>query len=251
MWRYLKNRRRRRLREAPFPEAWDKILRTGVRYYARLPTALQEELRAHTAVFLAEKHFEGCGGQRITDEVRVSIASLASLLLLGLDTDHYPGLQTILVYPDAFLMKRDDSNDLGMVSEEEEVGVGESWSLGAVVLSWAEIKADLRVFNGRNVILHEFAHQLYDNGEAYPASVAEAQSWVELFDRHFERHCRGVAGGRRTFLDEYGAEDPAEFFSVITEAFFEKPVAFQQRLPDLYDGLRKCYRQDPASYFQA
>ena len=133
--------------------------------YARLPEADREELRGHILVFLAEKRFEGCGGLEITDEIKVTIAAHACILLLHRKTDYYPGLKSILVYPDAFVVPDVHHVVEDMVLEGDDVRLGESWHHGAVVLSWDDVRrsaADVR--DGQNVAFHEFAHQLDSSG---------------------------------------------------------------------------------------
>ena len=104
MFGFFKQRRRRRLRAAPFPEAWRTIVERNVLLFARLPDDDRTELLGHIHVLLAEKHFEGCGGLELTDEIRVTIAAHACLLLLHRDTDYYPDLTSILVYPHTYVV---------------------------------------------------------------------------------------------------------------------------------------------------
>jgi Mlc titration factor MtfA (ptsG expression regulator) len=205
-------------------------------------------------VLLAEMRFAGCGGFVLEDRHRLIIAGYASLLLLERPGDYYPQLYSILVYPDTFVAKIDEPDEDGMVWEEEEEREGESWSLGAIVLSWRDVERDIRVLNGRNVILHEFAHHLHEVDGVFDGAhfleTREAQhEWAEVMSRHYDRHVQAVDGRRKTFLDPYGAEDPAEFLAVCTEAFFEQPVKLHERHPELYRQLERYYAQDPAGYF--
>lgn len=253
MFAFLKKRRWARLRSQPFPEAWDAALRQQAPYYTRLPDAPRAALQGHIQVFLAEKQFEGCGGLALTEPMRLIVAAHACLLLLGYGavTHYYPGLHSILVYPDAFRVNpREHETFGGVVLEEGEELEGESWDLGAVILSWRDIQRDTRAFNGRNIIFHEFAHQLYDHGGLTWPNRADADAWTKGFMAHYEAHCAAVARGRSLFFDEYGAEDPGEFFAVITEAFFERPAAFQRRHAELYEAMAGAYRQHPLRYFR-
>ena len=205
-------------------------------------------------VLLAEKSFEGCGGLALDDEHRVTIAAYGALLLLNRDTDYYPRLESVLIYPSAFLAPV--RHPVGAVAalETEEERLGESSSAGALVLSWEDVLADIEDPDaGMNVAIHEFAHQLDEEdptGEGVPAlrSRAEYKAWHEVFSREYEAHCDDVERGRPTLLDEYAAESPAEFFAVASEVFFLLPLDLRMRHPDLYRRLADFYRQDPARW---
>lgn len=252
MFRWLRRRRREQIRKRPFPEAWRAILERNVPFYGALSAADRRELEGHALVLLAEKRFEGCGGLRMTDEVRVTIAGQAAVLLLHRDTDYYPRLDSILVYPSAYVAPDRRPGPGGHVIEGTEVRLGESWHEGVVVLAWDEVLAVADDRDGRNVVLHEFAHQLDQEGGAadgaptFP-SRSMRRTWARVLAEEYERLRDDLDRHRRTTIDDYGAEDPAEFFAVITEAFFEKPIALRRRHPDLYGVLRDFYRQDPAA----
>jgi Mlc titration factor MtfA (ptsG expression regulator) len=249
MLTWFKNRRREKLLARPFPASWQTALEEQVPYYHKLPPGERDLLRRYMQVFLAEKNFEGCGGLDLTHRERIVIAAYACLLILHRDNDFYSGLYSILVYPAAFIPKRYDPESMAFEEDEEDLHEGESWGAGTVVLSWEDVTMDAEHFDGRNVVLHEFAHQLYDNADhILPGAEASAQ-WMAVFEKHFEAHVSAVDRGLRTFLDDYGAEDDAEFFSVATEAFFERPVRFRTRHPELYAAFKQYYGQDPAAYF--
>jgi len=212
-----------------------------------------------TSVFLGEKNFEGAGGFELTDEVRVTIAAQACLLLLGRADDLtnlriYPGLDSVVVYPGEFVAPLEEYQPDGTVFDGEEERSGESWGHGAVVISWEDARAGAAdPEDGWNVVLHEFAHQLDDEAGAadgaplLPSREAQAE-WTRVMSREYEEFTAKVDGNRRVLLDEYAAEDPAEFFAVATEFFFEKPRALKKAHPDLYAQLRALYRQDPAEW---
>jgi Mlc titration factor MtfA (ptsG expression regulator) len=252
MFDFFKKRRRRRLLAEPFPAAWLEIIERNVRYYECLPDADRRELRDLVQVFLAEKSFEGCGGLVLTDEIRVTIAAEACLLLLHRQTDIYPRLVTILVYPSAYFAKAVEPIGGGAALESEAVHLGESWSSGVVVLSWDDVRAgasDIR--DGQNLVLHEFAHQLdREDGvmDGTPLLVERSQyvTWARVLSAEYDRLRRESGMGRHTVLDDYGATNPAEFFAVATECFFEKPRVLKKRHPQLYEELKNFYRQDPA-----
>jgi Mlc titration factor MtfA (ptsG expression regulator) len=249
----FKRRRRERLRRQPFPEGWREVLRENVPYYRRLPPADRREFEGHVQVFLAEKHFEGCGGMQLTDEVRVTIAGHACILLLHRETDYYPRLASILVYPHEFQAERLRPGPTGHFLEETEVLAGESWPEGVVVLSWDDVLEAARgESDGCNVVLHEFAHQLDQGrgaGDASPvlADRAAFASWARVLGDEYDQLLDDLDDDRDTLIDEYGATDPAEFFAVITETFFEQPVELKRDHPRLYKALRLFYQQDPAA----
>lgn len=250
---WKRRKRRRTLRQAPFPEAWRATLRRNVPLYPLLPPQLKPELEGHINVFLHEKNFEGAAGLEITDELRVTIAAHACMLLLNRPPTYYPQLHSIIVYPAAYVAKR-VSREGHFESEGHEVRLGEAWHHGAVVLSWNEVLHTARDRDhGHNVGLHEFAHQLdFENGasDGLPVlgNASHYLSWARVMSAEFAAFQRRVARGRESVLDEYGAFDPGEFFAVATEAFFEKPQQLQQKHPRLYAELRRFYCLDPLQW---
>jgi MtfA peptidase len=170
MW---KQERRRRLQSAPFPPAWNHILEARCPFCQRLPKEDRRELQGHMQVFLAEKSFEGCGGLIITDEIKVSIAAQACLLLLHRKTDYYREMHSILVYPSTYFAKETRHLGVGIVEEGIYARLGEAWPKGAVVLAWdAVCHGTADPDDGHNVVFHEFAHQLdFEDGSANGAPV--------------------------------------------------------------------------------
>lgn len=246
--------RRRKLRSRPFPDAWREILKQRVPYVRRLPADLQLQLKRHMQVFLAEKHFVGCAGLQITDEVRVTIAAQACLLLLNRRTDYFPELQHVLVYPDSFLVNRVSSDHAGVLREQRQVLSGESWSQGKVILSWADVVAGAaEVDDGRNVVIHEFAHQLDQedgqvNGAPFLGRREHREHWAKVFAREFAWLQQQAASHQPSLLDHYGATDPAEFFAVASEVFFEQAPQLAAEHPELYELLSRFYRINPLSW---
>jgi Mlc titration factor MtfA (ptsG expression regulator) len=249
---WFRRRRRAKTRARPFPPAWAEVLET-LPLYRRLSEADQAELRGHVLVFLDEKRFEGCGGLEVTDTMKVTVAAHACLLLLHRQTDYYPDLTSILIYPHAYESHQEQVLPSGIVVEGPSVRLGESWTRGEVVLAWDAAEAGFRdVRDGENVILHEFAHQLdQEDGRADGApplaSRARYAPWARILSREYERLQEAVERGKRTELDAYGATNPAEFFAVVTESFFERPKQLKRKHPQLYEQLRSFYEQDPAS----
>lgn len=249
----FKKRRRQRLRVQPFPLAWRGILEAGVPYYRRLPEPDREELHGHIQVLLAEKNFEGCGGFVLSDEIRLMVAGHAGILLLHREMDYYSRLFSILVYPYDFVVRTHLHYDDDLPTVGEEVLSGEAWSQGAVILSWnGVLKSVKHNRDGYNVAFHEFAHQLdMENGPPDGCPHIEERrlraDWARVMSEEYERLNDDLDRGRATVLDEYAAEDPAEFFAVATETFFEMPRRLQKRHPALYDVLGRYYHQDPAA----
>jgi MtfA peptidase len=257
MFGFFKNRRRRKYRAMPFPDTWVSILEKNVPYYRSLPWHDQHELQQHIKVFLAEKHFEGCRGVRMTDEIRLTVAGHACTLLLHRHTDYFSSLVTILVYPSAFVVKTVVQHHETFVVHGEEARDGEAWRRGVIVLAWDTVNEGFyHPHDGRNVILHEFAHQLdFQNGEAdgFPPDVPPElhARWGQVLSRAYKELCVDVERGRQTVLDPYGATNPAEFFAVVTEHFFECPRALKMMHSELYEVFREYYRQDPEALYEA
>jgi hypothetical protein len=240
--------------EDTFPPAWRAIIARHLPYASRLSEGERRELERLVMRFVRDKHFEGCGGLRLHDVHRVTIAAHAALLTLGGNSDGFPRLTTILVYPDDYVV--DEPHELadGIVTEGPEWHAGHTQSdLRVIVVSWRDALDGIRdPADGENVLLHELAHQLdfedgADDGVPRHDDAASARRFREVFRREYERHCLDVDHERETLLDPYGAEDPAEFFAVATEAFFGLPEALRERHAELYGVLSAYYRQDPAA----
>jgi len=251
----FKKRRRNRLASQPFPDEWLAIVERNVPYYRLLPEADQKELQRHIQIFIGEKRFEGCGSLKITDEIKVTIAAQACILLLHRRTDYYPGLHSVLVYPQSYVAPRVPKLIGGIIVEGPDVRLGESWRRGSVVLSWDNVRcSSADIHDGHNVVFHEFAHQLDSSGAKGDSSpVVQDYStyiaWARILEKDYQKLRHDVRRNVATFLDEYGAVNPAEFFAVATECFFEKPKELQQLHPDLYNELKNFYQQDPAQLY--
>ncbi len=248
----FKTRRRARLRAQPFPASWLEILQRNVPYYGRLFAAEQRDLQGTIQVFVAEKNFEGCGGLEITDEIKITIAAYACILLVHLQHDYYPRLQSILVYPDAYPVPAVRRMVGSIVVEGTEMRAGESWRTGVVVISWNHVlHRPVDPSGNRNVALHEFAHQLdQEKGAADGTPVLPSSSmyraWARILSREYKALTEAADANRPTLLDKYGATNPAEFFAVATEYFFGQAVQLKEQHPELYEELKLYYRQDPS-----
>ncbi|PHQ99256.1 MAG: hypothetical protein COB39_04810 [Marinosulfonomonas sp.] len=249
---YLKRQTRTKLLTAPLSHHQRVIIAGQVPLIQKLPFELHRKLEGKINVFLHQIEFVGCNGLDVTEEMQLSIAAQACLLVVNRDT-WYKHLQTILIYPDAF-KSRGKNRDGYVVTERETVRTGESWSRGPVVLSWAHSKQGaMNDTDGHNVVLHEFAHQIDDlsghtNGAPVLTRGHSLFDWERVFVNAFERHVQNIERGRKTVIDAYGAEGPEEFFAVSVEVFFEKPAALKRAEPKIYDQLSEFFRLDPMNW---
>jgi Mlc titration factor MtfA (ptsG expression regulator) len=249
-------RLKRALRQ-PMPAGFIAILMRNMPIYKNMPAPLQGQLHQLVKQFLHQKKFVGCEGLEIDDEVRVTIAGQACLLLLNRRTRVYPGLHAVLVYPSAFLVPRKEIDAAGVVTETRQDLLGESWGDGRVVLSWDHVRRGAQDWtDGQNVVLHEFAHQLdsesgSNNGAPYLGSRQNYRSWAAVLSRDFASLRADAMVRQQSVLDHYGATSPAEFFAVATETFFEKPYQLAERHPALFSEFEKYYRVDPRDWHAA
>jgi Mlc titration factor MtfA (ptsG expression regulator) len=249
---WLRRHRREKLLAQPFPPEWLQRLQKNVAFYATLAPDKQKKLRDDLRIFSAERQWEGCRGLRLTDTIKVTIAAQACLLVLGLEIDLYNRVPSILVYPRGYRVPRTEPLGGGAYLEGEADLLGEAHYRGPVILSWAEVREDaLHPGSGRNLVFHEFAHQLdMLNGAADGTPPLESdkheKSWQRVMTSEFRRLRSDAERGRRTLLDPYGLTNEAEFFAVATEAFFDCAAAVQEQHPKLYRLFCEYYRQDPA-----
>jgi Mlc titration factor MtfA (ptsG expression regulator) len=251
-WRI--NRHRKVVSSKPFPAQWRSILKTRFPYFKAMPTDLQLQLKKHIQIFINEKQFIGCDGFEINDEVKVTIAAQACLLLLNRKTNYYPKLKQILVYPAAFIVEQNRTDRAGVQSSQRNVLLGESWEYGKVVLSWnSTVEGAADPFDGSNVVIHEFAHQLdQEDGTANGApplrDITSYRSWSTTLGQEFQQlqHC--AQHHIPSLFNYYGATNPAEFFAVISETFFERPAEFYQQHQQLYKELSQFYQLDPINW---
>jgi Mlc titration factor MtfA (ptsG expression regulator) len=241
-----KRKKRQRALAEPFLESWIEIAAKNIPLYARLPEAMREELHELIKVFLYDKSFEGCGGLELNDEIRVTVAAQACLLLLNKHVRCYPKLRSILIYPSAYVD--------GGKHNKTPARLGESWSTGIVVLAWDSVKRGAANFaDANNVTIHEFAHQLDQEdgaGDGVPLEYLHSPylAWAKLLMKEHERLKQKAYRGKRSVMSSYGATDLAEFFAVASEAFFEKPHQLNKRHPELYAELMDFYQVDPLEW---
>lgn len=252
--KHRKRQKRAQLQATPLAPQFIAFIEQNVAIYPHLPEKLKTELHGLIQLFLGEKTFEGCGGLEITDEIRVTIAAQACILLLNKEHQLYPNLYTIYVYPDAVTsVNRRYQN--GFLVEEQTARLGESWQLGPVVLSWrSALDGGQNPADGHNVVFHEFAHQLdqedgRSDGVPILASRSEYGPWGKILSTEFQTFLDNLVKHRPEIIDAYGATNPAEFFAVSTEIFFEQPHQLKAQHPALYDELRDYYQLNPIDWF--
>ena len=252
MLKALRNWRRERiLSRSTFDEALWRSVTEHYAFMRALSPDEQARLRELTILFLHEKAIEGAGGLELREEMRLCVAAQACMLILNLDLDYYRGWVEVIVYPDEFVADYEYVDDDGIAHRVREPMSGESWLEGPVILSWADAGQPGGA-SGYNVVVHEFAHKLdMLNGDAngFPplhADMSRAE-WSRTFAAAYEDFCRRVDEREDTRIDSYAAESPAEFFAVLSEAFFGIPHAVRGDYPDVYRQLAAFYRQDPAA----
>ena len=250
MFGFLRRWRRQRIiaGAAIVPALWEETLRR-LPFLDGLTTDERARLRDTVILFLHDKSIHGAAGLQIDDGMRLLIAVQACVLVLNLDVDYFRGWVEIIVYPDEFVPSVEYTDEAGVVHVEREARAGEAWLQGPVILSWADVASTTE---GVNVVIHEFAHKLdMLNGDAngFPPlhKGMNRQSWAAAFSAAYADFCRRVDAYEEVAIDPYAAENPAEFFAVISEAFFDMPHAVLDSYPGVYTQLRDFYRQDPAA----
>ncbi len=211
----------------------------------------RHRLRKLASLFLHEKTITAAGGLNIDEAMRVYIAATACLLILNLDLDYFDGWSEVIVYPDTFVVRREEADETGVVHDTRRSLAGESWQRGPVILSWSDaIQKWQAPGMASNVILHEFAHKLdMLNGVANGMPPLHAdmvrEQWTTSLSRAYANLHQRLELDNDTALDSYAGENPAEFFAVVTETFFEQPLLLHEQYPQVYRQLSLFYRQDP------
>lgn len=254
MWSFLRRRRRERILSRPFPEEHRRELLRRCALLRALPAPLLRRLEDDLRVFDAERSWEPCGGLRLREEMRVLVSAEACLLTLGRSVDAYDHVRSILLYPTRYAAPEAYEDEWGVVTEDVDEREGEAWERGIVVLSWSEVLSDAKRCDGRNLVLHEFAHQLdlldfVSSAGLFSKERERFQRWRKVFLDSFDAFAEAVDAGRKVrVLDPYGAEDEAEYFAVATEAFFERPLELRRHHEALYGLLSEYFALDPASW---
>lgn len=252
IWNWWKARRRKRLLSQPFPPAWQVIIQQNCRHWATLTVDEQRRLQQDVQLLVAEKHWEGCQGLVIDDEMRVTVAAHAALMSLGFTQSPFDRLLSILIYPDTYVAQPTRRLPWGLEDSTGQPRLGEAWYQGPVILSWGEILRQIREPHpGRNLVIHEFSHLLdmaNSDVDGIPSLSPEMQpqAWATAFEAEFEQLQRSIRFHRQSVLDDYAGTSRAEFFAVGSEAFFENGVLLKQERPVLYSLLERYYGQSPA-----
>lgn len=255
MFSWLSDHRRKKLAEEPFPAEWEEIVRRNVTHYCMLDPAERTRLQAFIRIFIAEKRWEGAGGLELTDEIEVTIAAQACLLLIGLPHDFYRNVLSILVYPSTVVPPQRKLGHFEVALAPLEIAhpiIGQAFRQGPVILIWdAVLHGSRHPEQGHNVVYHEFAHKLdmldgAADGTPPLRDRDEYRDWVTVCSREYLRLRHAAEAGRKSFLNAYAATSEAEFFAVATEQFFDQPLRMKELAPDLYRVLKEYYRQDPA-----
>lgn len=250
MFGWFRKRRRKKVLSNPWPESWSLHLQRNVRLTWELSDVETKALQDRVKVFVAEKNWEGCEGLQLTEEMKVTIAAQACLMLLAVKDWYFDNVTTILVYPKAFRRETGD----GLVEGQSQHRAGEAWQGGPIILSWRDSLAGGRnEDDGQNVVIHEFAHALDGidgemGGSVMFDDAATTQAWGRVIDEGYAELCQAKETGRRTLLDHYGATNRAEYFAVATETFFEQPRELVDEHPALFSLLKKYYRLDPVPW---
>ena len=255
-WLFKKVRHQRRramLIARPLTLKWQDFLKENVVIYNYLPNDLQLKLQGFIQVFMDEKRFEGCGGLEVTEEMKVTVAAQASLLLLNLKHNYYPKLCSILIYPSAYTSTERQLIN-GVVIEAPSTRLGESWMNGTLILAWDCVQREAKDINeANNVIIHEFTHQLDQEdglGDGVPILSGEMDyaDWQVVFSSEFSQFLKKISHHQHDIIDPYGSTNPAEFFAVVTEVFFKKPRQLHQEHPKLYQALKSYYQLNPIAW---
>jgi Mlc titration factor MtfA (ptsG expression regulator) len=254
MFLWLKRRRRRQLLATPYPESWRAIVENNIAHFQLLSDQDQTRLLERLRILVHEKHWEGCEGLAITDEMKVTIAGMASLMLLGMQGDYcFDGISSILIYARTF--RRPGRRSSGILVDEEDELMGEAWHGGSIVLSWSNVlESGQNIGNGSNLVIHEFAHHLDgldgEMGGTPPLPTRHAErNWYAVTQREYERLWQDAKSGKKTLIDPYGTTNRAEFFATSSECFFERPVEMRKRHTELYRLLSRFYQLDPAAWY--
>lgn len=231
---------------------WQETL-TQLPFLASLSGDEKNRLRQLCQQFLQEKEFSAAGGLQLTDGMCLSIAAQGCLPILELGLAAYRNWVGVIVYPDEFVVPRQQEDENGVVHEFNDVISGEAWQGGPLVVSWHDVSM---AGSGYNVVIHEFAHKLdMLNGEADGVPSLhfglDRRQWEQTLLAAYDDFCRRVDAGEETAIDPYAAEHPAEFFAVLSESFFETPALVYADYPAFYSLLSRYYRQDPQQRMKA
>lgn len=225
-------------------EHWQRSARS-MSILDRLTEAQLNSLYRLAVLFLHQKTISGAHDFEVTDDVRQSIALQACLPVLELGLKWYKGWSTVIVYPGGFRSEITSVDKFGVTHTGSSHRSGEAWLRGPVILSWSDV-ADAGDTDGQNVVIHEFVHKLdMLNGRAngFPPMQPDMDPavWTKLMSKAYEDFKLNPRDG----LDRYGATDPAEFFAVLSEVFFETPQMLVDAYPEIYKIMSQFFLQSP------
>jgi len=237
-------------RRRGLPDQWLAIVEEHVAVWRLLEDSDREAMETTIDWLLRHKHWEAARGFELTDEITVTIAAQAALLALELSVDEYREVSAVVVYPTAMISRGAHAGPVsGTVSDGPVPILGEAHDhRGPVLLAWDQADAAARhIGTGHNVVIHEFAHKLdmrdgLVNGSPPLGGRVDPHRWREVCTEAFTAL---AVGADRPPLQPYGATNPAEFFAVATEAFFDVPASLTRHEPNLYEVLRDFYGYDP------
>jgi len=249
--RFFRWREQQQLDDSYIPDAlWQQVSREALSHFYLSDEELAE-LRKLASLFLLRKTISGAGGFKIDDYVCAVIAAQACLLVLKLDLDYFDGWVEVIVYPDSFVVTREERDAMGVVHTRRSVLGGEAWGRGPLVLSWMDARPEARGHNqGSNVILHEFAHKLdmldgSADGTPPLHPDMKLRDWIDTFTETYDQLRKCIEHSHSTEINSYAATNPAEFFAVVTEEFFTVPEKLHHYHQGIYEQLQLFYRQNP------
>ncbi len=250
---FERQRIRYTLKHHPVPHrAWEHLMHEST-LFSGLSAVKRAHLRELTTLFLQRKTLSGAQGVVVSTEMAMSVAAQATLLVLELGLDYYNDWVEVVIYPGAFRVARESSDEMGLVTHQEQTLSGESWLRGPVILSWDEVATGMAVEpHGHNVVVHEFAHKLdmlngRANGMPPLHSNMKREQWTAVFSHAFDHLRQHLTHHQLAWVDAYAATDPAEFFAVVSESFFTDPHRLLSHYPAVYEQLVLFYKQNPAT----
>lgn len=228
------------------PGTWSPVVSSSTAA-AHLSGPERDRLRDLVTLFLYDKSIEPGAGMELTDPMRLRIACEACIPILNLGLGLYSNWYSVVVYPGEFVTRHEYTDETGVAHTDDEAKTGEAWDRGPVVISWDDV---IRPEPGQNVIIHEMAHKLdlldgAANGRPPLHAGMDQRLWTETFSSAYTRQVKAVEAGRETAVDPYAADDPGEFFAVVSEAFFETPALLYEEWRPVYEQLALFYRQRP------
>lgn len=228
-------------------ETWQAVLQLPVSN--GLSKDERTRLRGLASQLLADKSINGAGGIEVDDGMATAIAAFAALPVLNLGYGWYEGWREIVVYPGEYLYDGEEMDEDGIVHHVRHTRSGEAMEGGPMVLSWQDVEGSGQG-EGFNIVIHEFAHKLdMRNGSANGCpplhTGMSTEDWARDFQAAYDDLRRRTDNGEDTAIDPYATENPAEFFAVLTEYFFEAPDVLEQEYPAVYGQLMRFYLQDP------